>query len=53
MMQRIIFKVKISIFHQFTGLKASGRYFIWDRMSYGRLFIQDRISVGYIIPVCI
>ena len=47
----IIFNVKTSILHQFTELKASGRYFIWDRISYGRLFIRDRISVGYIIPV--
>ena len=49
----IIFKVKTSILHQFTELKASGRYFIWDRISYGWLFIRDRISVRYIIPVCI
>ena len=48
-----IFKVKTSILHQFTELKASGRYFIWDRISYGRFFIRDRISVGYIIPVAI
>ena len=47
----IIFKVKTSILHQFTELKASGRYFILDRISYSWLFIRDRISVGYIIPV--
>ena len=37
----IIFKVITSNLHQFTELKASGRYFIQDRISYGRLFIAS------------
>ena len=41
-MKAIIFKVKASILHQFTELKASGRYFIWDRISYGGLFIGSK-----------
>ena len=39
----IIFKVKTSISHQFTELKASGRYFIPDRIYYGQLFIGSKL----------
>ena len=38
-----MFEVKTSILHQFTELKASGSYFIWDRISYGRLSIGSKL----------
>ena len=39
----ITFKEKTSILHQFKELKASGKYFIRDRISYGRLFIGSKL----------
>ena len=35
---------KTSILYQFTELKASGRYFIWDRISYGQLLSVVNLS---------
>ena len=40
---KVIFEVKTSILHQFTELKASGGYFIPDRIHYGRLFIGSKL----------
>ena len=42
MMQSHYILSETSILHQFTELKASGRYFIRDRISYGRLFIGSK-----------
>ena len=43
--------MKTSILHQFTELKASGRYFIRERISYDRLFIGSGLILVQRISV--
>ena len=47
----IIFKVKTSILHQFTELKASGRYFIPDRIYCSDCTIITTLFVSEVKPV--